>query len=241
MIAWRKTISFAASVTAVVVSSLPYTTAFRLAVPTPCAPPSYRRRRQHQHQYRCLHCCAVNGIGPKLLSTTKMNDSAPKSSIMDIREILNLLERTYPVTPGGASDDEGKERWAKTRRYLYQYRASCINSSSKFSTNNDGIENSIPYNETVVTCELLHNNLHLPSRQERNKTKTPSKRSRRRLRREPITLLHVQRILSFLSSNFSNLPHLQAKILQESPSVATKEEINACFICETPLSITSMV
>jgi hypothetical protein len=84
--------------------------------------------------------------------------------------------------------------------YLYQYRASCMT--------NNGVENIIPYNETVVTS--VHNNLHppsLPPRQERNKTS--SKRSQRR-KREPLTLLHVQRIISFLSST---------KILQESPRI----------------------
>ncbi|KAL7439197.1 hypothetical protein ACHAXH_003767 [Discostella pseudostelligera] len=84
---------------------------------------------------------------------------------------MYLLERTYPTTAATTSGDGGKERWAKTRRYLYQYRASCIDSSS------------------------------------------------RRPRREPLTLIHIQRILSFLSNTFPNLPHLQAKIIQESPRI----------------------
>lgn len=113
-------------------------------------------------------------------------NSSPNKSVMDIREIMNLLERTYPTTEATTSGDGGKERWAKTRRYLYQYRASCIDSSCSSSSGSSSIDN-----------------------------RAPSKRPRR----EPLTLIHIQSILSFLSNTFPNLPHLQAKIIQESPRI----------------------
>ncbi len=130
------------------------------------------------------------------LFAAKMTSST-SNSIMDIREIMDLLEQTYPYSTttsvanatngcGAVVEGKGKERWAKTRRYLYQYRASCINTLQ-----------SQPPSPTQQSSAI-------------------SNRSRRR---EPLKLVHVQRILSFLSYTFPNSPHLQAKIIQESPRI----------------------
>ena len=54
---------------------------------------------------------------------------------MNITEIINLLQQTYPDnTSNSSSSVNGKKKWTKTSNYLYQYRASLSPTSSSSST-----------------------------------------------------------------------------------------------------------
>ena len=46
----------------------------------------------------------------------------------DVREIMDLLRRTYPERDDGCRDDDDDDDvgWARTRGYLYRHRASCL-------------------------------------------------------------------------------------------------------------------
>jgi len=100
-----------------------------------------------------------------------------QEAVMDIRAMMALLERTYPEISSG---DNKQQRWTKTRKYLYQYRA------------NASRANIAP--EGQIT------------------------RRKKRIR-GPLTLSHIQQILSFLQGTFPNHPELQARILQKSPRI----------------------
>jgi len=121
---------------------------------------------------------------------------------MDVREIMELIERTYPEEEGSGDDDNDKRRWAKTRKYLYQYRASISPSS------NGG-----------AAAIIIPDDIDDDDGASSNRTKTTTKRRRRRTNRGPLTLSHVERILSFLQKNFPDRPELQARILQRSPRI----------------------
>ena len=67
-----------------------------------------------------------------MLST---NEKRPLD-VMNITEIINLLEQTYPDNTSNSSSSSinGKKKWTKTRDYLYQYRASLSPTSSSSSS-----------------------------------------------------------------------------------------------------------
>jgi hypothetical protein len=106
---------------------------------------------------------------------------------MDVRELMHLLEQTYPPSSTDAYGNQ-KQTWARTRKYLYQYRA---NLSRNTSTNS---------NTESIT----------------------KKRKRTSRNRGPLTLTHVQQIISFLRTTFPNHPKLQALILQNTPRILSQ-------------------
>ena len=121
-----------------------------------------------------------------MLST---NEKRPLD-VMNITEIINLLEQTYPDNTSNSSSISinGKKKWTKTRDYLYQYRASLSPTSSSSSS-------------TTTTTT----------------TTTSSKRKRKG--RDPLTLSNIQQIISFLQSTFPNNTALQSTIIQKSPRI----------------------
>lgn len=55
--------------------------------------------------------------------------------LMDIRELMRLLEETYPSSSSQPIDAKSvRQQWARTRNYLYQYRSNLRNNNSS-STN----------------------------------------------------------------------------------------------------------
>lgn len=69
-------------------------------------------------------------------ATLSDEEAATPQQSMDIRELMRLLEETYPSQP--SIDVKSKrQQWARTRSYLYQYRSNLrLNSSSNSSSVN---------------------------------------------------------------------------------------------------------
>jgi len=126
-------------------------------------------------------------------STLSDEATTPQQS-MDVRELMHLLEETYPSSHNAPSDANNKgnkhkrQQWARTRNYLYQYRANLSRSTTSSSSTEP----------------------------------TTKKRKRTTRNRGPLTITHLQQIISFLETTFPNHPELQAHILQSTPRILSK-------------------
>jgi hypothetical protein len=124
--------------------------------------------------------------------TTLADETTAHKRSMDVRELMQLLEETYPSPIIDANQDGNnnnkKQQWARTRKYLYQYRANLSR-----NTNTSG------------------------------STELPTKKRKRTTRnRGPLTITHIEKIISFLETTFPNQPELQAHILQSTPRILSK-------------------
>jgi hypothetical protein len=64
--------------------------------------------------------------------TTVSDETTAQKQSMDVRELMQILEQTYP-SPIDADHDGNtnkKQLWARTRKYLYQYRANLSRNTS---------------------------------------------------------------------------------------------------------------
>ena len=127
-------------------------------------------------------------LGELAAQTTSSDEvTTTPRQLMDVRELMKLLEETYPSSHADNSANKNKkQQWAKTRNYLYQYRANLSRSNSDSSS------------------------------------AKPATKKRTRRNRDPLTIGHLQQIISFLENTFPNHPELQAHIIQNTPRILSK-------------------
>ncbi|KAK1741148.1 hypothetical protein QTG54_008400 [Skeletonema marinoi] len=71
---------------------------------------------------------------------TLSDEATTPQQSMDVRELMYLLEETYPSSHTAPTDANNKgnkhkrQQWARTRNYLYQYRANLSRSTTSSSS-----------------------------------------------------------------------------------------------------------
>ncbi|KAL3807571.1 hypothetical protein ACHAXA_000696 [Cyclostephanos tholiformis] len=126
-------------------------------------------------------------------------DSRLPSSPSDVREIMDLIRRTYPDANENVDENDVGVGWSRTRNYLYRHRASC--------------RRAAPIDPTSPSEEMDDRS----GGDDRNGSG-----------REPLTTRSVSLVLSFLDEAFPNRPDLQARILKNTPRILGRwESINS--------------
>jgi hypothetical protein len=120
---------------------------------------------------------------------------------MNVREIMDLLEETYPEG-SGATESSAKQQWAKTRSYLYQYRANANLSRERTKTSISHQMQNATSNEILLL--------------------QASPAQRKRVRTKNLSVENVRQIISVLHNAFPKHPKLQARILQNSPRILSQ-------------------
>eukprot|EP00986_Skeletonema_menzelii_P001072 scaffold289_cov144-Skeletonema_menzelii.AAC.8 len=100
-------------------------------------------------------------LGELAAQTTSSDESTttPQQS-MDVRELMQLLEKTYPsshapIDATNRANKNEKQKWARTRNYLYQYRANLSRSNSDSSSTKPAVKKRTRRNRDPLTIAHL--------------------------------------------------------------------------------------